>query len=80
LSTVLIRIDPSQGPPFSPPPAGDETRSYQEYVTERLGDGVDNCVLLLRELRSRGYGEHGSTDAEAFIATIAARQTALMRL
>lgn len=28
---------------------------YKEYITERLGDGVFNCVVLLREIRARGY-------------------------
>jgi transposase len=28
---------------------------YKDYVTERLADGLDNCVVLLRELRGRGY-------------------------
>ena len=28
---------------------------YTEYIMRRLAEGVDNCVVLLRELRQQGY-------------------------
>ena len=28
---------------------------YKDYVRVRLADGLDNCVVLLRELQARGY-------------------------
>lgn len=28
---------------------------YKEYIMHRLGEGVDNCVVLLREIRQQGY-------------------------
>src|SRR5919109_5192177 len=28
---------------------------YAAYVRERVAGGLDNCVVLLRELRARGY-------------------------
>lgn len=28
---------------------------YREYIQSRLADGVDNCAVLLRELREQGY-------------------------
>lgn len=29
--------------------------TYRDYIQGRLADGVDNCVVLLRELKERGY-------------------------
>jgi transposase len=29
---------------------------YKDYVRVRLADGLENCEVLLRELRARGYG------------------------
>ena len=28
---------------------------YKDYVRVRLADGLENCEVLLRELRARGY-------------------------
>jgi transposase len=28
---------------------------YHEYIRQRVADGVENCVALLRELRAQGY-------------------------
>jgi len=28
---------------------------YKPYIRQRLAEGVDNCVVLLREIRARGY-------------------------
>ena len=43
------RLLPSQGSKLDP---------YAEYVDLRLSEGLENCVVLLRELRSQGC--HGS--------------------
>ena len=29
--------------------------SYKVYIQGRLSDGLENCVVLLRELRAQGY-------------------------
>ena len=29
---------------------------YKEYIDGRLAEGLENCVVLLRELKERGYG------------------------
>ena len=29
---------------------------YTEYIDVRLSEGLENCVVLLRELRALGYG------------------------
>ncbi len=36
-------------------PRGSELDPYKEYLRERLVEGLENCVVLLRELRRRGY-------------------------
>lgn len=36
-------------------PRGSKLDPYKEYITGRLSSGVDNCVVLLRELREQGY-------------------------
>ena len=37
------------------PLRGSKLDPYAEYVDLRLSEGLENCVVLLRELRSRGY-------------------------
>ena len=37
------------------PPRPSRLDPYKDYVRVRLADGLDNCVVLLRELRARGY-------------------------
>ncbi len=37
------------------PPRGSKLDPFKGYLRQRLGDGLDNCVVLLRELRARGY-------------------------
>ena len=34
---------------------GSKLDPYTEYIDGRLSDGLENCVVLLRELRVRGY-------------------------
>ena len=36
-------------------PRGSKLDSYTEYIDRRLADGLENCVVLLRELRTLGY-------------------------
>ena len=36
-------------------PRGSKLDSYTEYIDRRLAEGLENCVVLLRELRARGY-------------------------
>jgi transposase len=36
-------------------PRGSKVDPYAAYVRERVAGGLDNCVVLLRELRARGY-------------------------
>ena len=37
------------------PPRGSRLDSYTEHIDRRLAEGLENCVVLLRELRARGY-------------------------
>ena len=36
-------------------PRGSKLDSYTEYIDRRLAEGLENCVVLLRELRALGY-------------------------
>jgi transposase len=38
------------------PPRASKLDPYKPYLEQRLGDGVQNCVVLLRELQDHGYG------------------------
>ena len=37
------------------PPRASKLEPFEGYIRQRLAEGADNCVLLLRELRERGY-------------------------
>src|SRR5438477_5487931 len=37
------------------PLRGSKLEPFHGYVRQRLAEGADNCVLLLRELKERGY-------------------------
>ncbi len=39
---------------------------YKDYILQRLAEGVDNCIVLLREIRARGY-EGGCTILKEFV-------------
>ena len=41
--------------PKARPPRGSNLDPYTEHIDRRLGDGLENCVVLLRELRDLGY-------------------------
>jgi transposase len=43
---------PKSGPPGR---RGSKLDPYKEYIEQRLSHGVDNCVVLLREIRVQGY-------------------------
>ena len=36
-------------------PRGSKLDPYKEYLRVRLAEGLENCMVLLRELRGRGY-------------------------
>ena len=38
-----------------PPERPAKLDPYLEFVNRRLGEGIDNCAILLRELHTRGY-------------------------
>lgn len=39
---------------------------YKDYILQRLAEGVDNCVVLLREIRAQGY-TGGYSTLKAFV-------------
>jgi transposase len=48
------------------PPRATKLAPYEDYLRGRLAAGVDNCVVLLRELQERGY-PGGITMVKAFV-------------
>ena len=36
-------------------PRGSKLDPYTEHIDRRMGEGLENCVVLLRELRELGY-------------------------
>ena len=34
---------------------GSKLDRYTDYINRRMSEGLENCVVLLRELRARGY-------------------------
>ena len=34
---------------------------YEDYIRQRLGEGMENCAVLLEELRAQGYAGSAST-------------------
>src|SRR5919108_48352 len=41
-------------------PRGSKLDPYADYVRQRVAGGLDNCVVLLRDLRARGYTGSGT--------------------
>jgi transposase len=37
------------------PRRGSKVDAYEPYIRQRLAEGVENCVVLLREIRAQGY-------------------------
>lgn len=45
---------------------GSKLDPYKEFILQRVAEGVENCVVLLRELRTQGY-EGGYTILKEFV-------------
>ena len=41
--------------PKARPRRGSKLDSYAEHIDRRMAEGLENCVVLLRELRELGY-------------------------
>ena len=55
-NTVLRYLNsPEAMLPKPRPPRGSQLDPYTEHIDRRLAEGLENCVVLLRELRARGY-------------------------
>ncbi|BDG59307.1 IS21 family transposase [Caldinitratiruptor microaerophilus] len=46
---------------------------YKEYILQRVGEGVDNCTVLLREIRAQGY-TGGHTILREFVQPLRRRR------
>ena len=55
-NTVLRYLNsPEAMVPKPRPPRGSKLDPYPEYIDRRLAEGLENCVVLLREPRALGY-------------------------
>ena len=55
-NTVLRYLNsPEAMVPKPRPPRGSKLDPYTEYIDRRLAEGLENCVVLLLELRALGY-------------------------
>ena len=55
-NSVRKYLRSSEVPKAKPrPPKPSKLDLYKEYLQHRMGEGLDNCVVLLRELKARGY-------------------------
>ena len=55
-NTVLRYLNsPEAMLPKPRPPRGSRLDPHTEHIDRRLAEGLENCVVLLRELRARGY-------------------------
>ena len=55
-NTVLRYLNsPEAMVPKPRPPRGSKLDPYTGYIDQRLAEGLENCVVLLRELRALGY-------------------------
>ena len=55
-NTVLRYLkDPEAMVPKGRSPRGSKLDPYADYIDLRMSEGLENCVVLLRELRARGY-------------------------
>jgi transposase len=61
--------------PAPRPPRGSKLDPYKEFILQRLAEGVDNCVVLPRELRAQGY-TGGYTILKDFVQPLRKRRTA----
>ena len=54
-NTVLRYLkSPDAMRPKARPPRGSKLDPYAEHIDRRMGEGLENCVVLLRELRELG--------------------------
>ena len=61
-NTVRKYLRSPEVPQAKPRPRrGSRLDPYAGYIDRRLPEGLENCVALLRELRSQGYGGSYST-------------------
>jgi transposase len=62
------------------PKRGSKLDPHKEYINQRVGEGVINCVVLLRELRERGY-DGGISILKRYVHPLrtASQPTATMR-
>lgn len=56
------------------PKRGSKLDPYKDYILQRLAEGVDNCVVLLREIRAMGY-DGGYTILKAFVHPLRQRRS-----
>ena len=55
-NTVLRYLkDPEAIVPKARALRGSKLDPYADYIDWRMSEGLENCVVLLRELRARGY-------------------------
>ena len=47
--------DPEAMRPKPRPPRGSKLDPHMEYIDRRMGEGLENCRVMQRELRGRGY-------------------------
>lgn len=59
--------------PAPRPPRSSKLDPYKEFILQRLAQGVDNCVVLLRELRAQGY-TGGYTILKDFVQPLRTRR------
>jgi len=55
------------------PKRGSKLDPYQDYILRRLAEGVDNCIVLLREIRAMGY-DGGYTILKEFVHPLRQRR------
>jgi len=66
-NTVRRYLRAGEVPKAKPRPRrGSKLDPYKAYLEERLSQGVDNCVVLLREIRAEGY-TGGYTILKSFV-------------
>ena len=66
-NTVSKYVHSTEVPkPRRRPKRGSKLDAYKEYIDGRLTEGLENCVVLLRELREMGY-EGGYTTLKSYV-------------
>ena len=64
-NTVLKYLNsPEAMRPKPRPPRGSKLDPYAEHIDRRMAEGLENCVVLLRELRALGYAGSYNTVVE----------------